>query len=495
MTEQYFKKYRDQIIGIDQEFPTQNGNKKMIYADWIASGRLYSPIEKVMSEKVAPFCANTHTETSMTGTLMTRAYHEAKSFIKHEVNASSDDVLIFSGSGMTDSINKLQRMLGLRIPENASQYVTSYSKLEDSKRPVVFVTHIEHHSNHTSWLETLADVEIINPDSNGEVDLNHFAELLKIYENRPMKIASVSACSNVTGIFTPYYQIAEMIHQVGGLCFVDFACSGPYVDINMHPENPLHQLDAIFVSPHKFLGGPGTPGILVMNTKLYKNSIPDNSGGGTVKFTTPWKSHMYIDSIEEREDGGTPPFLQGIKAALCFKLKREMGVENILKREEAILGKVFSRLEKVNNLHILAGNLKHRVGAISFYIDGLHFNLGVKLLNDYFGIQVRGGCACAGTYGHYLLDINQQRSNEIIECILNNNLAVRPGWIRLSIHPTLSDSEVETIISGIEYVAANFEELSKEYTYNPSKNIFKGNNYEDHFEDDFLETIYEHTFS
>ena len=494
MTEQYFKKFREHIIGIQQTFPTPSGEKTMIYADWIASGRLYGPIEKMMSEKIAPFCANTHTETSITGTLMTRMYHESKQYIKREVNANENDALIFSGSGMTDSINKLQRILGLRIPEKAQHFLTTFQRLEEARRPVVFITHIEHHSNHTSWLETLADVEIIHPDADGNVDLKHFAELLDQYKERPLKIASVSACSNVTGIFTPYYSIAEMIHQQGGFCFVDFACSGPYVNIDMHPDDESAQLDVIFISPHKFLGGPGTPGIMVMNKKLYQNAIPDHSGGGTVKFTTPWKYHEYIDHVEDREDGGTPPFLQGIKAALCFKLKKEMGVENILKREEAIIEKVFARLNNIENLHILAGNLTHRVGAISFYIDGLHFNLGVKLLNDYFGIQVRGGCACAGTYGHYLLNIDQQQSDSIIDRLHKGELFMRPGWIRLSIHPTHSDEEIETILKGIEYVAKHHVPLAEQYTYNTRKNIYHCHSYTNSFEEDFLDAVYKTAF-
>ena len=490
MTEQYFAEYRNNIVGINQTFPTSQGEKKILYADWIASGRLYKPIEQMMAEYIAPFCANTHTETSITGTLMTRAYHESKEFIKKQVNANGEDALIFSGSGMTDSINKLQRILGLRIPGNASNYVGKSVLIKEDDRPIVFITHIEHHSNHTSWLETIADVEIINPDANGEVDLTHFAFLLDQFKNRSMKIASVSACSNVTGIFTPYHNIAEMIHKANGYCFVDFACSAPYVDIDMHPQNADQQLDVVFISPHKFLGGPATPGVMVMNKKLYSCAVPDHSGGGTVKFTTPWKYHSYIDDIETREDGGTPPFLQGIKAALCFKLKRQMGVENLLKREEVLLQKVFERLNQIKNLHVLAANITHRVGAISFYIDDLHFNLGVKLLNDYFGIQVRGGCACAGTYGHYLLDINQEQSDDIIQRLGKGELFVRPGWIRLSIHPTHTDEEIETILQAIAFVADNHKQLVTSYTYNPKKNIYTNNDVDKSFEENFIQHIY-----
>jgi selenocysteine lyase/cysteine desulfurase len=463
MTENYFKSFRDQIVGIDQEFPTPFGTKKMLYADWIASGRLYHPIEKKLQETIFPFCGNTHTETSITGTLMTKAYHQAKEYIKQEVNANENDALIFAGSGMTAVVNKLQRILGLRFPERCKSFTTNEDKrfdVEEKNRPVVFITHMEHHSNQTSWLETIADVEIIMPDKDGLVDLQHFDTLLHQYKNRPLKIASVTASSNVTGICTPYYQIAERIHAEDGFCFVDFACSGPYVHIDMHPEKLSQQLDVIFISPHKFLGGPGTPGIMVMNKSLYKNAVPDNSGGGTVRFTTPWKTHEYFDSIEDREDGGTPPFLQGIKAALCFKLKKEMGVANIEHREKQLVPRAMHRLRNIDGIKVLAENIIERIGCISFYYEKVHFNLAVRILNDYFGIQVRGGCACAGTYGHYLLQIDRETSDKIYKGILDGNLKMRPGWVRLSIHPTITDAELDFILDAIDYLAKNETELS-----------------------------------
>lgn len=490
MHSEHFEKFYQNTIGIEQIISTPKGDKKMIYADWIASGRLYEPIEKIMREKVAPYCANTHTETSTTGTLMTKAYKEAKEFIKKEVNANQKDILIFSGSGMTASINKLQRILGLRVPENIKKYLLNTQYISTNHKPIVFVTHLEHHSNHTSWLETIADVEIINPNEDGTVNLEHFAELLNQYKERKFKIASVSACSNVTGIFTPYYEIAEMIHKEGGVCFVDFACSAPYVEINMHPENPLQQLDVVFISPHKFLGGPGTPGIMILNSDLYENTIPDNSGGGTVKFTSPWKFHSYIDNIEEREDGGTPPFLQGIKAALCFKLKKEMDTNKMLEREKEMVVKVIDELSKIKNLYVLEPQIKDRIGAISFYIDGLHYNLGVKLLNDYFGIQVRGGGACAGTYGHYLLHIDKEKSSSIYIQIEKGDYFIRPGWIRLSLHPTLSNQNIDYIIDAIKYIAANHHELSQSYIYTSHNNSFSYIDDKQNFENDFVDILF-----
>ena len=262
------------------------------------------------------------------------------------------------------------------------------------------------------------------------------------------------------------------MHKNGGVCFVDFACSAPYVDINMHPEDEDEQLDAIFFSPHKFLGGPGTSGVLVFNKKLYKNMIPDCPGGGTVSWTNPWGEHKYIDNIEDREDGGTPGFLQTIKTALSIKLKEQMGVKNMLDREHELVDIIFKHLVNVEDINILAAQHKDRLGVISFYIDDLHFNLGVKLLNDRFGIQTRGGCSCAGTYGHFLLHVDQETSNELTNEISIGDLVRKPGWIRMSIHPTTTNAEIEFVCDSIIEFAKNHEEWAKDYEYYKCNNEF-----------------------
>ena len=468
--EKYFEKFRKNIYGIDQEFVNaKNEKKRIIYADWTASGRLYKPIEKRLQEDVYPFVANTHTETSITGMGMTYLYDKSKQFIKQHVNASETDVIISSNSGMTGVVNKFQRMLGLRLHENFKKTI----QLELDERPIVFVTHMEHHSNQTSWLETIAEVEIIEPNSEGLVDLNHFRELLEKHKSRKTKIAAVTSCSNVTGIITPYYEIAEMIHAEGGLCFVDFACSAPYIDIDMHPEKEGAHLDAIYFSPHKFLGGPGATGILIFTSKLYHNEVPDNPGGGTVEWTNPWGGHRYIDNIEVREDGGTPPFLQTIKAAMCMKLKEEMGVQNILKREKQLINILWDGLSAIPNLRILAENHKKRLGVISFYIEGLHYNLAVKMLNDRYGIQTRGGCSCAGTYGHYLLNIAPQSSERITKMIDSGDQSERPGWIRLSIHPTMRNEEATFIVNCLTELAAKYSEWVSDYEIDACHNIIR----------------------
>jgi len=464
--EQYFQKFREDIIGINQDFESPFGKQKITYTDWTASGRLYRPIEEKLMNQFGPFVANTHTETSVTGTCMTMAYHHAKDIIKKHVNAGENDVLINYGTGMTGVVNKFQRILGLRIPENLKDYTNVPAEM----KPIVFISHMEHHSNQTSWLETIADVEIIPADANGLFSVENLKVLLEQYKDRSYKIASITSCSNVTGIKTPYHQVAKLMHQNNGLCFVDFACSGPYVQIDMHPEDAESYLDAIFFSPHKFLGGPGTSGVLVFNNKLYKNMVPDNPGGGTVSWTNPWGEHKYVNNIEDREDGGTPGFLQVIKTALAIQLKEQMGVDNILEREHEIVDFVFDRLSPVENINILAGQHRDRLGVISFYINDCHFNLGVKLLNDRFGIQTRGGCSCAGTYGHYLLNVDHETSNSLTCQIDSGMLANKPGWIRMSIHPTTTDAEIAYVCDAIVAVAANHEEWAKDYNYDADTN-------------------------
>ena len=466
--EGYFQQFRKHIVGVDQTFHSPYGEKKLVYTDWTASGRLYRPIEEKILNDFGPFVANTHTETSITGSAMTIAYHKARAIIKNHVNATNEDVLITSGTGMTGVINKFQRILGLKISENLKKHIS----IPEALKPVVFITHMEHHSNQTSWLETIADVEIIPWEESGLMCFDSFEKLLIQYKDRPIKIASVTACSNVTGIKTDYHRIAKMIHNFGGLCFVDFACSAPYVEINMHPKDEEAYLDAIFFSPHKFLGGPGTSGVLIFNKKLYKNMVPDNPGGGTVNYTNPWGNRDYIDDIETREDGGTPGFLQTIRIALAIQLKEKMGVENILAREHEITQLVFEKLTKIPNLIMLAGQHEDRLGIFSFFVENAHFNLVVKLLNDRFGIQTRGGCSCAGTYGHFLLHVDQQTSKNIEEKISEGCLVDRPGWVRMSIHPTITNEEIIFVCESIKQVVENVEAWREDYEYNAVKNEF-----------------------
>lgn len=462
--ESYFQPFREKIIGIDL---VDRGNT-IVYADWTASGRLYQPIEDFISQKVGPLVANTHTEASFTGAAMTRLYHQAQLTIKQHVNASDDDVLICSGAGMTSVINKFHRILGLRIPEKWSERFT----IPESEKPVVFITHMEHHSNQTPWNECAVTLIVVPENKEGMPDVYALESLLEQYADRPLKIGSFTACSNVTGIKTEYYQFAEIMHRHQGFCFVDFAACAPYVDIDMHPENPLQALDAVMFSPHKFLGGPGTSGVLVFNKELYKNKVPDHPGGGTVTWTNPWGEHRFFEDIEIREDGGTPGFLQTIRTAMAIKLKDAMGTDKIRQREKELVDLLCQELTQLPEVNILHASNKERLAVVSFYIIDIHYNLIVRLLSDRFGIQTRGGCSCAGTYGHILLGVDQDTSCAITEMIDEGDYSLKPGWVRISLHPTSTDSEVKFIAESIKAIIENIDTWKQDYQFDTSLGDF-----------------------
>ncbi|QST02146.1 aminotransferase class V-fold PLP-dependent enzyme (plasmid) [Pontibacillus sp. ALD_SL1] len=475
MERKTFEVIGEGIIGQDTVFETPFGRKRLLYADWTASGRLYQPIEEKMAYKFGPFVANTHTETNVTGTRMTKSYEEAKTIIKKHVNAEDEDVLLFEGTGMTGALCKFQRLLGLTVHERYKERVL----LSESERPVVFVTHMEHHSNQTTWEETLADVVIAPVNDQGDVCPEKLERVLREYQNRKLKIGSFTACSNVTGIETPYRELAKVMHAYDGYCFVDFAASAPYVEIDMNPEEKGAHLDAIFFSPHKFLGGPGSSGIVIFKRELYENEIPERAGGGTVHWTNPWGEKSFIVDPEEREDGGTPGFMQAIRAALAIRLKEQMGVSAIKEKDTRLLDGLFQRLQGIGGIKILEERKKERLPIVSFYSETVHHNLLVKLLNDVHGIQVRGGCSCAGTYGHYMLNIGQEQSRKITSEIDRQNHYVKPGWVRVSLHPTMGLEDVHYISDGIEDIVGRANQYEKLYRYDSRTNGFLHENEKD----------------
>ncbi|MGO8970732.1 MAG: aminotransferase class V-fold PLP-dependent enzyme [Myxococcaceae bacterium] len=465
----FFAKFREGIVGLRHCFTGPCGEQQLLYADWTASGRLYAPIERCLVERFGPLVGNTHSESSTTGVAMTRAYRHAQTILKEHVHAGPDDVIITQGSGMTAVVNKLQRMLGLRLPEQ----LAPFCRLPAELRPVVFVTHMEHHSNQTSWLETVADVEVIPPDALGLVGVDQLAETLARYRERPLKLGAFTDCSNVTGIRTPVHRLARVMHEHGGYCFIDYAASAPYVDIDMHPADPLDRLDGVYFSPHKFLGGPGSSGVLVFNSQLYHNRVPDQPGGGTVNWTNPWHQHSFVDNIEAREDGGTPGFLQTIKAALAVQLKEAMGTARMLEREHELLQLLLGKLRSIPRLHLLADHVDDRLAIVSFYVEDLHYNLLVKLLNDRFGVQVRGGCSCAGTYGHYLLHVDPNRSSRITDKIDLGDLSDKPGWVRISLHPTTTTEEVRALAAAVRSCVEHAKTWGADYRYSSTTNEFR----------------------
>lgn len=466
--QEHFATFREHTIGNRHSISTPYGRQPLLYADWTASGRLYEPIERKMQETFGPYVSNPHTESNTTGLTITLAYAEAQNIIKRHVHAGPGDTLLFCGNGTTGAVNKLLRLMGLKLPE----WMRDHHLCLPEERPVIFISHMEHHSNLLPWQEGIGDVVTVPAGADGSMDLRQLEELLIRYRNRRFKIGSFTACSNVTGIQTPYHKLAAVMHRHGGLCFVDFAASAAYEEIDMHPASPLEKLDAIFFSPHKFLGGPGSSGVLVFDTALCRGQLPDEPGGGTVVWVNPWGGRRYIDEVEVREDGGTPGFLQAFRTALCLKLKEKMNGNGqfMMRREQELCRQLLTGLAGIPGCYILAGEHTKRHGIVSFILKDIHYNLAVKLLNDRFGIQARGGCSCAGPYGHYLLGLDAKLSQHFIQAIQAGDQSLKPGWIRLSLHPIMTDREVQTIISAVRSIVRHIEEWRQDYRYNASTN-------------------------
>jgi len=469
------KQLRQQIIGIDEVLETPFGQRRMVYADYTASGRGMHFIENYLLH-IQKRYANSHTEDDTTGRITTELLHHAEDTIKRLVNAGNDGRIIMCGSGATAAIDRVQQLVGVKLPAASRTIIDSllqnYFGKEQTKafteniqqtQPVIFVGPYEHHSNEVSWREGLATVVEVNLTPEGEIDLNHLEQLLqkKEYQNR-LRIGSFSAASNVTGIKSPVHEIAGLLHQYDALVFIDFAASAPYVNINMNPksENGLDtSLDAIFISPHKFVGGPGSSGVLVFNRRIYHPELsPSIAGGGTVDYVGP-SSHDFIEDIEERESAGTPAILQTLKAALVFELKDSIGLDIIHKREHELTAQAMQRWQAHNNIEILGNpNAEKRVGIFSFNIKGknglyLHPRFVTALLDDLFGIQSRAGCSCAGPYGHSLLNIKQEQADEYREVIAEGTCGIKPGWCRIGFHYLFDDAEANYIIDAVEFIA------------------------------------------
>ena len=445
---------RSELIGKDAMIPTPFGMRRLTYADYVASGRGLGFLERHIHEHVLTTYANTHTEDSFTGARSTHFAHEAAEYIKGCMNANQEFKIVFAGSGSTGAIKRLQEILGLAISSPLRQRMLEAMKPEE--RPVVFVGPYEHHSNEVSWRESLAEVIEIPLCPKGQIDLDALREALTAPEFRNRKkIGSFSAASNVTGLLSDTRAIARLLHAHGALAFFDFAAAAPYVKIDMRPGK-ADQLDAVFLSPHKFVGGPDTPGVLVFHESIYKLASPSTAGGGTVTYVSS-SEHHFTSDIEAREDAGTPAIVQKIRTALAFWVKEQIGVETIHAQEKSFITRAIARLRSNPNVQIL-GNLEApRLAVFSFLIrcEGqyLHPRFVVRLLNDLFGIQSRGGCACAGPYGHSLLNIDLEHSRRYMQSIQSGWEGIKPGWTRLNFNSFISEAEFEFLLQAIEFVA------------------------------------------
>lgn len=471
---------RESVIGDDLLMETPYGVRRVTYADYTASGRALTFVEDFIRHRVLPGYANTHTESSGTGLQTTRLREEAREIIRRAVGAGPDSVVVFTGSGCTGAIAKLIGVLGLRVPSALDDAHRLTEHIPPAERPVVFLGPYEHHSNEIPWRESIADVVVIHEDIDGGVDLGDLRTQLEKYAERPLKIGTFSAASNVTGILSDTAAISTLLHEHGALSLWDFAAAGPYIDIEMDAvdaASPLAYKDAIFLSPHKFIGGPSTPGVLVARRELFANRVPDVPGGGTVLYVNA-DEHWYRDDPTHREEGGTPPIIESIRAGLVFQLKQAVGTGTIREQEERFLARAVEAWRQEPAIELL-GNLEApRLSIISFVVRSpsgryLHHNYVVALLNDLFGIQSRGGCSCAGPYGNRLLGIDLDRSHEFEREISGGCEGIKPGWVRMNFNYFVSEAVADYLVQAVSLVARDGWRLLGDYLFEPATGLWR----------------------
>ncbi|MGH2407227.1 MAG: aminotransferase class V-fold PLP-dependent enzyme [Candidatus Limnocylindrales bacterium] len=472
---------RASVIGDDEAVAGPFGVRRVTYADYTASGRSLTFIEDYIRDAVLPLYGNTHTESSGTGLQTTRFREEARRIIRDAVGAGPEHAVIFVGSGSTAAVNRIVDVLNLRLPAELDDRYELSARIPAADRPVVFIGPYEHHSNELPWREAIADVVVIPEDRDGRIDLQRLEGELLAHADRPLRIGSFSAASNVTGVISDTRAISVLLHRHGALSFWDFAAAAPYVDIEMTPQRAgpdaeLDYKDAIFVSPHKFIGGPGTPGLLVARRELFHNRVPSLVGGGTVAFVNEI-GHRYLTDVEHREEGGTPAIVESIRAGLVFGLKEAVGVEAIRAREESFVRRAIERWQDNPSIEILGNPELDRLSIVSFVVrhDGryLHHNFVVAVLNDLFGVQSRGGCSCAGPYGLRLLGIDTETSREFDRQTALGCEGIKPGWVRVNFNYFISEPVFDFIVDAVDLVARESWRLLPQYRFELATGIWR----------------------
>jgi selenocysteine lyase/cysteine desulfurase len=462
---------RKNMFGVGMMVPGPFGAHPRRYFDYTASGLPFKPIEELLAAQVLPWMSNTHSSASYAAEVISGHVEAAHEKVRRAMRGTEDDIVVFTGSGATGAINKLISILGIRMSENLQRHVDGEHQIPQEERPIVILTRMEHHSNDLPWRESIADIEYVGYDDSGRANWRDIDKILTSpeYRDRKLKIGSFTAASNVTGVLNDTKELSAAMHAHGGLAFFDFAAAGPYVSIDLHPDDdPRYQKDAVFVSVHKFSGGPQSPGLLIANKQVFQET-PAEPGGGTVLYTSPWE-YRYLDDPQAREEGGTAPIASIIRAGLAFDLKQ--GIMASLEHLEAhCVATATAAWRDHPKIRILGPDplTTPRLGILSLILDDgeLHYNLAVRLLNDLYGIQVRGGCMCAGTYGHDLLSITKEQSQSIRDALDGGDVVAKPGFVRVSFGPAVCSEDFDTLVDAIPHVAEHWREYVHDYELDP----------------------------
>jgi selenocysteine lyase/cysteine desulfurase len=450
------------MIGDGDLLPGPYGPRRLTYADHAASGRALDFVEDCIRRQVLPSYGNTHSESSATGRHTTMLREQARSVIHRAVGGTQDDLVVFCGSGSTAAVDKLTRLLG--VPSRHS-----VSPGREGERPVVLVGPYEHHSHELPWRESVADVIAVGEDRDGGVDPADLQARLVQFRDRPLRIGSFSAASNVTGILADTAGITALLHRHGALAFWDYTAAAPYVPIRMREDGCAK--DAVVFSPHKLPGGPQTPGVLVVRRELVRSGVPSVPGGGTIAFVDTDGAALYLDDPVAREEAGTPAIVESVRAGLVVALKEAVGTDWILALERRWWQRAYDRWSRNPHLEILGHCDAPRLPIVSVRVHHrgrvLHHEFVVAVLNDLFGIQARGGCSCAGPYGHRLLCITPQRSAALRTQAARGYLGIKPGWARITFTPFMTETVVDFLIEAVDLVATYGHRLLGDYLFDP----------------------------